>query len=136
MTGSALIADIEVGTLIRSLCIAAVLVLPFGIHKFRQIRRVRAAEAAPRAAAAEPDAAALEPAISAVESLGSGGELVVPARCTIDGQPAPPELRDALLRDALQRSGLIETHRTARGDDLVIRCARIGDDTPVIDVER
>lgn len=136
MTGPALLAAIEVGTLIRSLCIAAVLVLPYGIHKFRQIRRLRAAEAGPVAEPAEPDAAALEPAISAVEALTDGGDLVVPAQCTIDGQPAPPALRDALLRDALRRSGLVETRRSERGGDLVLTCVPIGDDTSAGDVER
>ena len=136
MTGSALLAAVDAGTLIRSLCIAAVLVLPYGIHKFRQVKRLRIAAAGGAPEPAAPDASALELAISAIGSLAGGGELTVPANCTIDGQPAPAELRDALLRDALRRSGLVETDRSNRGADLVIMCAPIGDDTPGSDVER
>lgn len=136
MSRPALLAAVEVGTLIRSLCIAAVLILPYGIHKFRQVRRLRAAEAGPGVAVAEHDAAALEPAISAIEALADGGELVVPTPCTIDGQPAPSALRDALLSDAMRRSGLVETGRLDRGDELVITCTPIGGDTPGSGVER
>ena len=45
----------------------------------------------------------------AADSSLDSATVVVPDGVTVDGDVAPPELVDALVRDALRRSGLVAT---------------------------
>lgn len=119
-----LLADVQYETLARSLLIAAVLVLPYGIYKVREVRSHRrelAEQVAAAHAAANPPATPPRPRLSdviaAIDALGSGqGDpdaatptITIPADVTIDGGDPPAGLVDVLVRDALRRSGLVAT---------------------------
>lgn len=128
-----LAADDTTGVLIRCLLVAAVLVTPYGIHKRRQVRAERARRAAEAAGPTEADAAAgprLEDVVADIEAVatdlaGAGtGTVLVPAGVTLDGRDAPPELVDALVRDALRRSGLVATAELDTPGGRVIECRR------------
>lgn len=128
--------------------IAALIVAPFALRKFRQIGRMRRAEraAAERRARDEQRAQqtyghlpALEDVIADIsfvvdESRRNGGALlVVPHEVTVSDRPAPPEIVDALVRDALRRSNLVVTAEADSPEGRVLECALVGSPTPTND---
>ena len=113
-------AEIQSVTLMRSLLIAAVVVSPYALYKINQIRTLRRGrEAAQAATDTDPDSEArsgprLEDVVATIDRLAADTSLdsatvVVPDAVTVDGDVAPPERVDALVRDALRRSGLTAT---------------------------
>jgi hypothetical protein len=46
----------------------------------------------------------------------------VPRGLTVDGDEAPPSVVDAIVRDAIQRSGLVPTAELDTADARVIEC--------------
>ena len=126
-----LLADVGAGTLLRCLLIAVVVVTPYGLYQRSKVRKLKAEGAAARGEVPEepppPDPAALETVVAQVEelgrSLGAGetDEVELPGAPTVDGRPAPAEVVDMLLTDAVRRSGLevVERH----DDRLVVRPA-------------
>lgn len=132
-------AEIQTTTLIRSLLIALVVVAPYGIYKWRQVQARRAELAALDAPDPEPESVdprpRLEDVIAQIDQLGASvgdGPLtvLVPADATVDGQPVPAALADALVRDALARSGLVATAELDSADGRRLECARIRRDAP------
>ena len=121
-----LIADIEAGTLIRSLLVAVVIVLPYGWFKLSRVRAARAA-AGLTGTGTDPtpppvDPRGLERVVTAIAELaGRGGEVEVPDSCTVDGQPVERAFAEVLVRDALVRSGLREVARRRGADSTTIR---------------
>lgn len=129
-----LAAEIETTTLIRSLLIALVVVAPYGVHKWRQVqalRRERLAASTPDDAPehdAPPPAPRLEDVIATIDELGAnpaGGPatVLVPSDATVDGRPVAPAVLDALVRDALARSGLVATAEVDTPEGRRIECA-------------
>lgn len=109
-------AEIQSATLVRSLVIAAVIVSPYAVYKVRQVRNLRrTGQAAPSAEVADPGGAGprLEDVIAEIDAIGSGETagttVTVPTGVTVDGDVAPAAVVDALVRDALRRSGLVST---------------------------
>ena len=123
-----LLAEIQFGVMARSLAIAAVVVAPFAWVMRRRVMRRRAA-LAPDIAPPEPAAPTLEAVIDEIHRMGEtrGADarltLRVPHGVTIDGDPAPPPVVDAIVRDALSRSGLVPTAELDTGDARVIECS-------------
>lgn len=142
---------VQTDVLFRSLLIAVVLVSPYGVIKWRQVRALRAERLAREAAATEPDPGtaprppSLEDVIEEISRLedprpgtpttpgGATGDpgsatLVVPAGITVGGDPASPALVDTLVRDALRRSGWVATSEmdTAQGRIIEVRRADPG----------
>ncbi len=111
-------AEIQSGTLARSLLIAAAIVTPYALYKVNQIRTMRRGREAAEATS-DPDPMVgggprLEDVVATIGELAADSSLdsatvVVPDGVTVDGDVAPPELVDALVRDALRRSGLVAT---------------------------
>mgnify|MGYP006946477735 CR=1 FL=1 len=129
-----LAADVQYETLVRSLLIALVVVAPYGIYKVRQVRAARRERAAAVAAANQPpapDRPRLEDVIDHISELGADTEegtatLTVPSGATVGGADAPSALVDALVRDALRRSGLVATAEIDTPDGRVIEFRRAG----------
>lgn len=129
-----LAADVQYETLARSLLIALVVVAPYGIYKVRQVRAARRERAAAVAAANQPpapDRPRLEDVIDHISELGADTEegtatLTVPSGATVGGADAPSALVDALVRDALRRSGLVATAEIDTPDGRVIEFRRAG----------
>jgi hypothetical protein len=127
-----LLADIEAGTLFRSLVLAAVLVTPYFLYKRRQVRAVRAAaEAAtvPTPVADDaPDRPRLEDVIGRFDEAAAAARqdgavtVTVPTGVTVDGDDAPPGLVDALVRDGLRRSGLVAVAEVDTATGRTIEC--------------
>ena len=130
----AFFAQIQTDVLGRSLLIAAVVVSPYAIYKWRQVQRTRAETAAILAAAAPPtttvERARLEDVIDEIHRVaaelgkGQGATIRVGRDLTVDGSDAPATLVDALVRDALRRSGLVATAELETPDARVIEVAR------------
>lgn len=112
--------EVQIDTLVRSALIALVLVAPYGVHKWRQVRAARqerlASEAALRAEAEPVVAAAhrprLEDVIASIDELAARAAegpvtLLVPRGPTVDGRDVDATTVDVVVRDALRRSGLI-----------------------------
>lgn len=111
-------AEIQSGTLMRSLLIAAVIVAPYALYKINQIRTLRRGREAAQATGDDDSTVGtgprLEDVVATIDRLASDASLdsatvVVPEGVTVDGDLAAPELVDALVRDALRRSGLTAT---------------------------
>ena len=130
----AFLAQIQTDVLGRSLLIAAVVVSPYAIYKWRQVQRTRAETAAILAAAAPStttvERARLEDVIEEIDRVaaelgaGQGATIRVGRDLTVDGSDAPATLVDALVRDALRRSGLVATAELETPDARVIEVAR------------
>lgn len=131
-----LLADVQSVVMLRSFAIAVVVVAPFGALLVRRVRRRQAATAV-----AEPDTSVqpteeatptLESVIDEISSLGEAVRsgragagpvtISVPRRLTMSGDEAPPAIVDAIVRDALLRSGLVPTAELDAGDVRVIEC--------------
>ena len=50
--------------------------------------------------------------------------MLVPLDATVDGDPVPAAVADALVRDALARSGLVATDELDTADGRLLECAR------------
>jgi hypothetical protein len=124
--------EIQTATLLRSFLIALVVVAPYAVYTWRRVRaRRRASGATPdraEVAATTPDAPRLEDVIAAIDAIGAGpaagGTVLVPLDATVDGRPVPPAVVDALVRDALARSGLVATAEVDVADGRRIECVR------------
>ena len=133
-----MLADAESGVLVRSFLIALVVVAPFGWWQWRRVRAKRLERAAEAAPADEPDVAAtpgsetpsVEALVARISELGDetpSGEIdmiVVPSRMTMAGTPAEPAVADAIVRDALSRSGLDVVAEMDDGESRVLECRR------------
>ena len=130
----AFLAQIQTDVLGRSLLIAAVVVSPYAIYKWRQVQRTRAETAAIVAAATAPtttlERERLEDVIDEIHrvaaelGVGQGATIRVGRDLTVDGSDAPATLVDALVRDALRRSGLVATAELETPDARVLEVAR------------
>jgi len=121
-----ILADVDVGTLARSLAVAVVIVLPYGLVLLRRARarqRDRLARSAP--VEVMPSGPTLEDVIDSIAALdpATGGTVELPDGCTIDGQPVDPGVVALVLADAFARSGLEEVGRSTTPSGIVIRCA-------------
>jgi hypothetical protein len=129
-----LLAEVESTVLIRSLALAVVLVAPYGWYQVRRVRRRRAErEAAFRANEQPADAPTrprLEDVVGDVEALaaslapGGTGTITVPPEVTVGGSDVPSAVSDALVRDALRRSGLVATAEVDGPAGRTIECRR------------
>ena len=126
-----LLAEIEAGVLVRSLIIAAVVVTPYALHKRRQVQRRRDALAGPQDAGPEdggPRRPRLEDLIAGLTEAAATARRTgavtdtVPADVTVDGDDAPEGVVDALVRDALRRSGLVTTSELDTSAGRTIEC--------------
>jgi hypothetical protein len=131
LTAPLLLAAIQGGVLVRSLIVAAVLITPYYLYKRRQVRQLRearAAAAAPGQEPAEPAGPRLEDVIDSVPAAADTARaegtvtITVPAGVTVDGDEPPPGLVDALVRDALRRSGLVATAEVDTAEGRSIEC--------------
>lgn len=125
MAATLILADIDVGTLARSLAIAVLIVLPFGIVRFRRTRaRQRALLAAAMPIDPPPSGPTLEAVVESIAALdpATGGSVEVPDGCTVDGRPVTPEVAAVVLADALARSGLREAGRVRTPTAVVVHC--------------
>ena len=131
MTAPALLAEIQGGVLVRSLIIAAVLLTPYYLYKRRGVRALRDAAAAAAAGPPADEAPAgprLEDVIDGLDAAAATARtdgtvtVTVPFGVTVDGKAAPAELVDALVRDALRRSGLLAAAEVDTADGRSIEC--------------
>lgn len=128
----------QTDVLFRSLAIAVVIIAPYAVYKVRQVRRTnrlasefngRRIEAERRAEGPHGDVPALEDVIADIgfvetEANRNGGALlVVPHEVTVSDRPAPPELVDTLVRDALRRSNLLITAEADSPEGRLLECA-------------
>ncbi len=129
-----LLAQIQTDVLGRSLLIAAVIVSPYAIYKWRQVVRTRAETAEILRAAAAPEATLERPRLEDVVdeihrvaaglSAGHGATIRIDRDLTVDGSDAPATLVDALVRDALRRSGLVSTAEIETPEARILEVAR------------
>jgi len=115
--------------MLRSFVIALVIVAPFWwvLRKRIAARRTPPPVEAPPSEASPPT---LEAVIDEITRMGAEGRarsdarltVRVPHGATIGGDPAPPEVVDAIVRDALSRSGLVPTAELDTGTARVIEC--------------
>ena len=129
--------------LVRSFVIALVVMAPVALWQWARMRRRRAAEDARRsgtttefASLADATAASsgagptLELLVAEVgrmaEGLEPGGTTVVeiPPGLTVGGIEADPGVTEAVLRDAIARSGLSVTSSEGSGEKLRLHCRR------------
>jgi hypothetical protein len=123
-----LLAEIQTGVMARSLAIALVVVAPFWFVLRRRMRRADGPAEQP--AAPTPAAApSLEDLVERIAELaataddGDGSVTVrVPRGLTIDGDPAPEPVVDAIVRDAIARSGLVPTAELDTTHGRLIEC--------------
>lgn len=126
-------AEIQTTTLLRSLAIALVIVAPYGVIKWRQVQARRRERAAAIAALEEPQEIdprpRLEDVIDEIARLADSGEdgprtFRVPHDATVDGVEVAPVVLDALVRDAMRRSGLVATAELDTAEGRTIECTR------------
>lgn len=125
-------AQIQSDVLLRSLLIALLIVAPYAGYKWRRLSSARRERLAAQEAAATAPAAPAPPELAEViehiTRIGDAEEppsaVTVPRGVRVDGAEAPPGLVDALVRDALRRSGLIATAEFDAPDGRVIEVAR------------
>jgi hypothetical protein len=124
-------ADIQVGVMLRSLLIALVVVAPFGVVLWRRVRARAAAQEPPTVpidAPALDHRPSLEALIEEISRLGDRADptatvtVTVPHALTVDGSDAPPAVVDAIVRDALSRSGLAPTAELDTDTARVLEC--------------
>lgn len=127
--------------MVRSLAIAAVIVLPYAIYKVRHVAKVRRrheAVVASEAAATKADSTEGQEVVPALEDVladvdyvvdearrNGGAMLVVPHRVTVSDRLSSPEIIDALVRDALRRSGLVVTAEVDSEEGRMLECAPV-----------
>jgi len=128
-------AEIGAGTLLRCLLIAAVIVTPYFIFQRRQVRAARAELAEQRGEQevqpppADPNA--LETLVALIEEIGTShvGDdaptVTLMPHPTVDGRPADQLVIDAIVADALRRSGLHEIGRTDTDQGQLLRLQHI-----------
>ncbi len=124
MTATPILADVDVGTLARSLAIAVVILLPYGLVLLRRSRaRQRDRLARSASVGVPPTGPALEDVIESIAALdpATGGTVDLPAGCTVDGQPVDDAVVGILLADAFARSGLVEIGRSPTPTGVAIR---------------
>lgn len=133
------------GVLLRSFMIAIVVMAPVALWQGRRVRarrrRQRSAsyqQASDLASLRSPDTAgtagtggpSLESVVAEINRVASTlqsaqtTELEVPADLTVGGSKADPQLVEAVLRDALKRSGLEVTATKGAGDSIRLECRR------------
>ncbi len=128
------LAQIQTDVLGRSLLIAALIVSPYAIYKWRQVQRTRAETAEILRAAAAPEQAPARPRledvideihrVAADPGSDHGATIRIDRALTVDGADAPATLVDALVRDALRRSGLVATAEIETPDARILEVAR------------
>lgn len=131
--------------MVRSLVIAAVIILPYAIFKVRQVARVRRlsndigareAKGSGRSDRAQDHLPALEDVIADIDFVVSearrngGAMLVVPHEVTVSDRPAEREIVDALVRDALRRSNLAITAEVDSQEGRLLECAPLSSTGP------
>jgi len=127
-----LVAEIQAGVLVRSFVIGLVIVIPWWLHKRRRLRRDSTPTEAPPPEPEESAAPRLEDVIAEVDdaarTIAEDGvaTLTVPHDVTIDGRPADPGTVDALVRDALRRSGLVVSAELDSPTGRTLECRPIG----------
>ena len=131
-----LLAEVQSGVLARSLVIALVIVSPFWFVLRRRMRRDEQPAEAPDATSA-PGAPALEDLVEEIGRLADTTEdaaspvtITVPRGLTIDGDPAPDAVVDAIVRDAIARSGLVPTAELDTAEGRMIECRPRATPTP------
>ena len=112
----------------RSLVIALVVVAPFWFVLRRRMRRADEPTEVP-GSSPEGAAPALEDLVERISELAAGAEVaggsvtvLVPRGLTIDGDPAPGPVVDAIVRDAIARSGLVPTAELDTAEGRMIEC--------------
>ena len=128
------LAQIQTDVLGRSLLIAAVVVSPYAFYKWRQVRRTRAETAEILRAANAPEQAPTRPRledvideihrVAADPGSDRGTTIRIARDLTVDGSEAPATLVDALVRDALRRSGLVATAEIETADGRILEITR------------
>lgn len=134
---SPLLAEIQSGVMARSLAIALVVVAPFWFVRRRRMRRDAQAAEVPESPPARV-APALEDLVEEIGRVaaGSGEEasgpvtIHVPLGLTIDGETAPDAVVDAIVRDAIARSGLVPTAELDTAEGRMIECRPRATTTP------
>lgn len=130
------------GVLLRSFMIAIVVMAPVALWQGRRVRarrrRQRSAsyqQASDLASLTSSDTAgtggpSLESVVAEINRVASTlessqkTELYVPGDLTVGGSKADPQLVEAVLRDALKRSGLEVTATKGDGDSIRLECRR------------
>lgn len=134
---SPLLAEIQSGVMARSLVIALVVVAPFWFVLRRRLRREAQSDEAPDSPPVQV-APALEDLVEEIGRLAAGsGEdtsgpvtIHVPRGLTIDGDAAPDAVVDAIVRDAIARSGLVPTAELDTAEGRMIECRPRATTTP------
>lgn len=127
------------GVLLRSFAIALVIMAPIALWQGWRVRNRRshqrsasyqqASELSSVAASAD-NGRTLEALVADINRVASTleaaqtTEVVIPADLTVGGSRADPQLVEAVLRDALERSGLEVTGTGSDGDSVQLRCRR------------
>ncbi len=150
ITAAGFAANDSSGVLLRSFVIALVLMAPVALWQGRRVRRMRerqrsasyqeASDLSSLRSRSSPgsstlggdpgDAQTLESLVAEVNRVAATldssatAEFVVPAELTVGGSRAEPGLVEAVLRDALDRSGLEVTATDSDGSAVRLQCRR------------
>ncbi len=128
------------GVLARSFLLALVVVAPLALWQWWRIRTSRRqhqrsasyqqASDLSGIARVENGGATLEAVVAEINRVGStldtagSATIRVPSHLTVGGSDADPKLVEAVLRDALDRSGLAITDTTSDDEGVQLQCRR------------
>lgn len=135
-TPAAVLAEIQADVLVRSFVIGLLIVIPIWLHKRRRLQRSTTARTTTARTTTggvdEPHPPRLEDVVAQVDEVArtaadeGTATLTVPDGVTIDGHPADPGTVDALVRDALRRSGLVAVAELDSRAGRTLECRPIG----------
>lgn len=137
MVPAAQLAAIQADVLVRSFVIALVVIAPLWLYRRRRTARERRTSTVDNGAGTTPPSAPrLEDVIAGIDSLVAtvdaegAASLTIPTGVTVDGSEMDAGTVDALVRDALRRSGLVAVAEIDGPAGRTLECRPIGRTRP------
>lgn len=135
MVPAAQLAAIQADVLVRSFVIALVVIAPLWLYRRRRTARERRTSTADNGngdGTTRPSAPRLEDVIAGIDGLVAtvdaegAASLTIPTGVTVDGSEMDAGTVDALVRDALRRSGLVAVAEIDGPAGRTLECRPIG----------
>lgn len=137
MVPAAQLAAIQADVLVRSFVIALVVIAPLWLYRRRRTARERRTSTVDNGdGTTPPSAPRLEDVIAGIDGLAAtvdaegAASLTIPTGVTVDGSEMDAGTVDALVRDALRRSGLVAVAEIDGPAGRTLECRPIGRTRP------